>query len=171
MRRGRPAACARTIDTVRGRLHTREDSGIRLDADGRWWHDDEPVVHPKIVRAWNRGIERAPDGRYLLRFGRDFAHVTVDDAPLTVVGLREEGGAIVLALSDERDEPLDPGTLRLSNRGVLYCTARGGTMPARLSRDAHFALGDRLVERDGGYELVVGGRRFTVRSVGTPDAR
>ena len=38
------------------KLHTREQSGIRLDRQLRWWHDDEPVEHPKIIEAFNRGL-------------------------------------------------------------------------------------------------------------------
>ncbi len=146
-----------------GRLHTREDSGLRLDAEGRWWHDDVLVEHPRIVEVFNRGIERADDGRYLIRVGPDWAHVQVDDAPLTVVGARVEADAVILALSDGREERLDPETLRLSPAGVLSCTARGGTLPARFSRDAHFVVGDRLTERGGRYVLQVGDRSFPLR--------
>jgi hypothetical protein len=69
---------------------------------------------------------------------------------------------VVLALSDETEEPLDPSTLRVSPQGVLYCRVRGGAMPARFSRNAHFTVGERLTEGAGGYELKLGGKTFLV---------
>src|SRR4051794_23673506 len=105
------------------RLHTREDSGIQLDREGRWFHDGELVEHPRIVHAWNRGIEPAPDGRFILRFGNDWCFFTVEDAPLQVTGLHGEEGGLVLQLSNEAVEPLDPATLT-EDGGVLYCVTR-----------------------------------------------
>ncbi len=147
---------------MRGRLHTREDSGIRLDAEGRWWHDGEPVTHPRIIEAWNRGIERDERGRYILRFGKDWAVIAVDDAPIQVVGARPQADVFVLALSDGREETLDPSTLELAADGVLHCRVRGGEMPARFSRSAQFVVGEHLTEDRGSYKLTVAGRRYDV---------
>ncbi|MFN7131641.1 MAG: DUF1285 domain-containing protein, partial [Myxococcales bacterium] len=94
-----------------GRLHTREDSGIHLDRDGRWFHDGALVEHPRIVRAWNRGIGRADDGRLVLRFGHDWCFFTAEDAPLHVLGVHSDGHGLVLRLSNETDELFDPASL------------------------------------------------------------
>jgi hypothetical protein len=145
-------------------LHTHEDSGIRLDAEGQWWHDGERVTHPKIIDAWNRGIERDDSGRCIIRFGADWAVIQVDDVPIQVLGARLHGGGVVLALSDGRSEPLDASTLHLSRAGVLYCKVRSGTLPARFSRNAHFIVGEQLEEREGEFVLELGGETFTVRS-------
>jgi len=147
---------------MRGRRHTREDSGIVLDREGRWLHDGEPVTHPKIVEAFNRGIERAPDGRYLLRFGDDWCYVHVEDAPLTVeVALPQDGRAVGLRFSNGASELLRPETLAL-REGVLYCRSEAG-LPARFSRSAQFALGSLLEEREGGgFVLKLDGREHPV---------
>ncbi|MGC4123104.1 MAG: DUF1285 domain-containing protein [Myxococcales bacterium] len=143
-----------------GRLHTREDSGLVLDREGRWFHDGVLVENPKIAEAFSRGIERDEQGRYVLRFGNDWCFVTVQDAPLQVESLTAAPGGIVLALSNGRREPLRPETLRLRGE-VLYCTAQAG-LTARLSRSAQFALGGLLEERPGGYVLVLAGREHPV---------
>lgn len=143
------------------RLHTREDSGLLLDREGRWFHDGVLVEHPKIVEAFNRGLERDGEGRYVLRFGDDWCFVAVEDAPLQVEAATETGGAVQLELSNGRAEPLRPETLSLKD-GVLYCVAESG-LAARFGRSAHFSLGSRLEERPGGYVLVLGGREWPLR--------
>jgi hypothetical protein len=137
----------------KGRLHTREDSGIVLDREGRWLHDGEPVEHPKIIDAFNRGIERAPDGRYVLRFGGDWCFITVEGAPLQVLQALIEPGGVRLKLSNGKSEPLAPQTLS-TWEGVLYCVTASG-MAARFSRAAQSALAPLLRERAGGFELEV----------------
>lgn len=145
-----------------GRLHTREDSGLVLDRDGRWFHDGEPVEHPKIVEAFNRGLERAPDGRYLLRFGPDWCYVTVEDAPLQVAVALEVDGRVALKLSSGATESLRPETL-WERGGVLYCLSQAG-LPARFGRSAQVALGSLLEERPGGFVLVLQGREHPIAS-------
>lgn len=147
-------------EKMQGRRHTREDSGLVLDREGRWFHDGEPVEHPKVVEAFNRGLERDGQGRYVLRVGEDWCFVAVEDAPLQVESLMPSPDEVVLELSNGRREPLRPETLTLKD-GVLYCVAESG-LTARLSRSAQFALGSLLEERDGGYVLVLAGREHRI---------
>ena len=136
------------------RWHTREDSGIRLDREGRWWHDGERIEHPKIVEAFNRGLTPEADGRYKLSFGNDWCFVEVEDAAYRVLGLeRNAGGPPVLALSDRTHEPLIPETLAVESDQVFSCRVKGGRAKARFSRDAQAALGELLEERAGGIWL------------------
>ena len=137
--------------------HTRVHSGIRLDPEGRFWHDGEEVLHPAIARAWHRGLDRAPDGRYLIRFGDDWAFVTIDDAPVVVRRVLLAGDDVSLWLSNDDREPLRPETLNRSVEGVLYCRTRGDHR-ARFSRQAQADLGPVLAEERG---------RFLVRAFGT----
>lgn len=147
------------------RWHTREDSGIRLDREGRWWHDDEPVEHPKIVEAFNTGLQPTEDGRFKLVFGRDWCFVQVEDAAYRVVAVDElPDGRLSLRLSDRTAELLEPGTLKVEDDGVLTCRVKEGRAKARFGRDAQFAVGERLTERDGRVVLRVGGRDYPVDS-------
>lgn len=146
------------------RLHTREDSGIRLDADGHWWHDDEPVEHPRIIEAFNQSLQPTGDGRFKLVFGWDWCFVQVDGPAYRVAAVHVIDDALELALSDRTQEPLVPDTLHLSEEGVLQCRVKGGRALARFSRDAQFQLGE-LLEEDpsGGFVLRTGGRTHPVR--------
>ncbi|AKU91799.1 DUF1285 domain-containing protein [Vulgatibacter incomptus] len=153
------------------RLHTRVDSGIRLDAHGRFWHDDEPVRHPAIVRAWHQGLERAPDGRYLLRFGRDWAYVTIEDAPYQVTRVVPEDDHLDLRLSDESREPLDPATLARSREQVIYCRVKGDHR-ARFSRQAQADLIPYLREDGGSFFVSFGDRSWAISDdPGSPPPR
>ena len=66
------------------RWHTREDSGIRLDAALRWWHDDEPIEHPRIIELFNTSLVLDDEGRYQLQIGKDWCYVQVEDAAYEV---------------------------------------------------------------------------------------
>ena len=42
-------------------------SGIRLDADGHFWHEGGEVTHHGLRAAFFRWLDRNPDGRWVLR--------------------------------------------------------------------------------------------------------
>lgn len=138
------------------RWHTREDSGIRLDRQLRWWHDDEPIEHPKIIELFNKGLAPTDDGKFKLTVGNDWCFVTVEDAAYSVSVLDEENGQLWLRLSDRTAEPLDPVSLQLDAEGVVIAKVKNGRAKARFSRDAQFALGERLTPAAGGVRLQVG---------------
>lgn len=141
-------------------------SGLRLDREGRWWHEGEAVEHPGLVRALHRWLDRLADGRYVVRFTAEaFAYVEVEDAPRLVRSLRREGtGAearVFLYLSDEREEELPYATLRVGAGGALYCRLRGG-LEARFTRPAHYLLGEMIEESGSGFVLAAAGARWPV---------
>ncbi len=137
------------------RWHTREDSGIRLDRQLRWWHDDELIEHPRIVETFNQGLKPAGDGKFKLEVGQDWCFVIVEDAAYRVVALDEAEGKLWARLSDRTGEPLDLATLALDREGVVTVRVKHGEAKARFSRDAQFALGERLHSDGAGVRLRV----------------
>lgn len=131
------------------RWHTREDSGIRLDRLLRWWHDDEPIEHPKIIEAFNRGLKLTEDGRFQLHFGNDWCFVEVEDAAYEVRTLEVAADGLLLSLSDRTRELLDVATISTAFDGAFLCRVKGGRAKARFSRPAHIELGQTFEERDG----------------------
>ncbi|MEK6608451.1 MAG: DUF1285 domain-containing protein [Myxococcota bacterium] len=139
-------------------------TGLRLDRDGRWWHEGGRVEHAGMARAFSRWVDRLDDGRYVLRLDeKRYAYVEVEDAPLVARSARVEGVGVRvwLSLSDETEEALDPATLARRG-GQLYCRARGGRLPCRLAPQAVYALGDALREEEGGVVLEIGGKRYAI---------
>ena len=146
------------------RWHTREDSGIRLDARLRWWHDDEPIEHPKIIEVFNASLVLDEEGRYQLQIGKDWCYVQVEDAAYEVrtVDVNPDG-RVSVRLSDRTAEALDLPSLSLAPDGVLCCRVKRGRAKARFSRDAQYQLGELLEQDDAGHLFLrAGQRRFAV---------
>lgn len=139
--------------------HTREDSGLRIDRQFNWWHDDERIEHPNIIEAFNQGLRVEPDGRITLHFGNDWCFVVVEDAPFRVVAVDTAAdGRVSVRLSDRTAEWLDVKTLELDDDGVLSTRVKGGAAKARFGRDAQFQLA-QLLEVEGGVVRLRTGER------------
>ncbi len=136
------------------------ETRIRRDACGRWWNGEDAITHPGLVRAFDAWIELTSEGRYVLSNDINWAYVTIEGAPIDVRACRLAPEGCTLVLSDGREEPLALRTLRESEDGVLYCTVRGGTMPARFDAHAAVQLSDALVETPEGPALAIGGEAF-----------
>jgi hypothetical protein len=150
-------------EAARSLLERLRQTGLRLDREGRWWHEGEPVRHEGLARALHRWIDQLPDGRPVLRLDAvRYAYFECEDTPFVVRSARREGGSFLLWLSDETEERLDPATLSRRGEG-LYCLVKDGRFPARLAHAAVYALGDALREEGGGLVLEVEGREFPIR--------
>lgn len=146
------------------RWHTREDSGLRIDRRGRWFHDDALIEHPNIVEAFNRGLRVQPDGRVQLHFGNDWCFVVVEQCAFTVIAVDEtDDEALSIRLSDRTAERLELSTLAVDDEGVLVARVKGGLATARFSREAQFQLAERFV--DEGPHLAV---RVGTKTLPTP---
>ena len=136
-------------------------SGIRLDGDGRFWHEGQEVTHAGLRAAFFRWLDRNPDGRWVLRLDeKRFVWLDVDDAPFVVRSARWDGGRAVGRLSDDREVALALPTLH-ERGGQRYVTLERG-FEARLSTAAWNALAERMVERDGRAFLDAEGGPFPV---------
>jgi hypothetical protein len=143
---------------------TSRESTIRLDGDGRFWHDGQRVDHPSLEKALHSWIARHPDdGRFILTNGYDWTYFQVDDVPYTVRSLRVSPGAVTLELSDDTEEPLAPETLRVGRGDALYAKVKAGRFEARFSRHAQTALAPILEESpDHTLSLHIGSRAYPI---------
>lgn len=144
------------------------ETTIRRDAQGRWFHDGDPLEHPNLTRSFDRWIERAEDGRYCLKNDINWAYVTIEGAPLFVRSLRFDADEAWLLLSNECEERLVPETLRQSEDGALHCDVAGGTLVARFDHHAQTQLERVLREDERGVYLAFGGGRVRPPVVGDP---
>jgi hypothetical protein len=134
----------------------REQSGLRLDREGRFWHRGDPVEHARTVAVLHQGIHRAPDGRWATRIGKDWAYLEVEDAGLFV---RRIEGRRAQLVSGEWVE-FDPAALASGADDALYARVRGER--ARLTRPAQLSLADQLREEGGRFFLELEGRHFPI---------
>jgi hypothetical protein len=135
------------------------ESTLRLDREGRFWHDGELVEHPRLADALHSWISRHPDDhRYILTNGYDWTYFTVDDAPFQVRSVLHDQGGLRLRLSGGHEvEPLD---LSVAEDGSLYARVEldGQPYEARFSRHAQAQLDPALEERDGVIGVRAGAR-------------
>lgn len=141
---------------LRGR--TRE-TDIRRDGGGRWFNGEDPITHPQLTRSFDGWIDRADDGRFCLRNAINWAYVEIEGPAYFVKDVVPSPGGVELLLSGDLREPLDPGSLRQSPEGVLWCTVREGRCPARFESHAMAKMSDWIREDDRGIYVLVGGRK------------
>jgi hypothetical protein len=132
--------------------HTRE-STIVLDRAGRFWHDNARIEKPSLVRALTSWIRRHPDdGRFILENGYDWTYFTVEDVPFFVEAARGENGPdgfqLLLKLSDDSVEILNPEGMWIGPQDALYVQVKGGRFEARFTQRAQLALAPLLVAGD-----------------------
>ena len=133
---------------------TRETK-IRRDARGRWFNDDVEITHVLLTKAFDRWLERAPDGsgRWCLSNRINWAFVEVDGPGRFV--RRFDASTMTMTLSDDSVQRLDPTSLWQASDGSLSCALANG-MTARFDRAAMMDLAGVLDEDDDGVFLTFG---------------
>jgi hypothetical protein len=130
------------------------ESTIRLDSEGRFFHEGLLVEHPGLAAGMHSWISRHPDdGRYILTNGYDWTYFTVEDAPYSVKSLEPRDNEVVLHLSDGTEEPWNVGATKVGKGDALYTSvkanAKGGPYDAKFSRHAQTQLAPLLVDGEG----------------------
>ncbi len=67
------------------------DMDLCIAADGRWWHEGEPISRAKLVRLLATLLRRDPEG-YCLVTPVERWRIQVEDLPLVIVEADLEGG-------------------------------------------------------------------------------
>ncbi len=133
-------------------------SGIRLDGDGRFWHEGAEVTHHGMRAAFWRWLDRNHDGRWVLRLDdKRFVYLDVDDVPYVVRSARWQGDRAMVRLSDDSEEELDYGSVHLRGERA-YCSVKQGRFDARIATLAWHTLAERI---DDG-KLRAAGRTFAI---------
>lgn len=137
----------------------RRSIDLRLDAEGRWFHEGEPFVHAGLIAAFNRGIDVLPDtGEPILRVGTHWCYIRCDDMPFVVRSVHVAGDALSLTLNTEAVVSCPPDALRVNDAGLVYADL-GPHRRARFGRAAQAALADLFVPdatAPSGVAVVVG---------------
>jgi hypothetical protein len=139
-------------------------SGIRLDREGRFWHEGRAITHGRFRKTLLRWLDVLDDGRPILRLdAQRFAYVEVDDAHLLAVAAHWRGNRVFLVLNDGSEEELDYASLCVDPRDdALYCSVRGGRLEARITTAAYYEIATRIVEEDGRFSLRASGNAFPI---------
>ena len=138
----------------------REQSGLRLDKEGRFWHRGGLVEHARTSAVLHQGIHRAPDGRWATRIGKDWGYLDVEDAALWIRRIDPLADRLNAQLASGDWVDVDPSTLASGAEDALYARVRGER--ARLTRAAQLSLSDHLREERGRFFLDLGGKSFPI---------
>ncbi len=139
---------------------------LRLDREGRFWHEGQLVTHPRLLKALHRWIDMLEDGRYILRIDEmRYVYLDVEDAPFLVRTVQIErsknGIHIWVLLSDETEEELEYKTLVVGKDSALYCKVKDRFW-ARFSRQAYYLIGEFIEEYQDGFALRAGGALWPI---------
>jgi hypothetical protein len=141
---------------------------IYIDKDGRWFHREAEMVHHEIIGHFYRHMEMDADGRIIINWRGERCYVEVEDTPFIVKRVSKiepdqgTSESFELYLSDGEREELSPESLRLGEKGVLYCSVREGTFPARFSRPAYYQLAEHIREEKGKFYLPFKGEKYFI---------
>lgn len=126
------------------------ETGIRRDRFGRWTDQGQPLQHRGLCDAFDRWLERAPDGRFRVRNAINWGYVEIEGTQNRVKSVIIDSNSIVLRLSSGSQAILVSDTLRYDAHGVLYCFAGEPAEWVSFGKQASFQLAPLLEEQDGG---------------------
>lgn len=132
---------------------------IQVDRDGQMSHNGAPLVHPTIIKLIFASVH-LEDGHYIVRLDDQACELEVADTFFVVARAEPAGESVRLTLNDGSTEQLDPQSLWIGRNEVLYCRVKGGRFPARFTRPAYYQMAELVVEAEGGFALLLGGRRW-----------
>jgi hypothetical protein len=66
-------------------------SGMRIGADGTWFHEGEPITRAAMVRLFSTVLRREADGSHVLVTPVEKLTIDVDVTPFRATAMRQEG--------------------------------------------------------------------------------
>lgn len=124
-------------------------SGMRIARDGSWYHNDEPIRRPAMVRLFSTVLRRESDGRHVLVTPVEKLEIDVETTAFRAIEMQSEGEGrdrrIAFALDSGDAVVLGPDhPLRIvetPNGPSPRLLVRHG-LEAELSRSAYYELAD-----------------------------
>jgi len=138
-------------------IHT---SRLTFRSDGRWYADDDPVLHERLARLFSRYLRRKPGGGYEIWIDERYhADVEIEDTPYVITAVdADAAGDFTVDLNDGTTELLNADSLQVGAKDVLYCRVKNGSERARFLRAAYYQLANFIEEVGPGlFQLRRGG--------------
>ena len=158
-------------------LETIAPCDIRIDKEGVWYYREQEMFRRDIVNYFYQHLKRDTEGRYLIELEDERCYLEIEDAPFivrSVLNTKDEPkgtqAALLVNLSDDSVEELDPRTIWIGEGNVLYCRVKGGSFKARFSRPGYYQLAERIAyeEASDRYELIMNDHRYIIRDESPP---
>ncbi len=133
---------------------------ITIKTDGKWYHKGAEIIRKDIIKFFYEHMDLDEKGRYVISWRNERCVVDVEDTAFFVQAVEKIDSSFILHLSDETQEKLDPNTLYIGERNVLYCRVKGGRFPARFLRPAYYQIANYIEEDKDGYFLYSEGKKY-----------
>jgi hypothetical protein len=78
-------------------------SGMRIAADGTWFHDGAPINRPAMVRLFSTVLRREADGSHVLVTPHEKLTIDVEAAAFRAIAMRQEGDGEARRIAFELD--------------------------------------------------------------------
>ena len=144
----------------------RRSVDLKVDAEGRWWHEGERFTHPRLIAYFNRQLGWH-QGEATLSIGERWCYVGCEVTPFLILKLElDEDAGLSACLNTEERLPLR--SLELQGE-VLFAQLKEDRL-ARLSRHAQAQCSTWLreatlteAEASSGFVLEREGRVWPIR--------
>lgn len=134
-----PEEWAARLDQLRRSLD------LRMDHEGRWYHEGERFEHPRLIALFDRGIDAHPEsGEPIVHIGDKWCYFTADDTPFIVRRLESTPETLVAHLNNTEIHPI-PASGFESEGDFIYVQLTENRR-ARLDRDSQNQLWGWLEE-------------------------
>lgn len=141
-----------------------------IDADGTLWHEGGELDDPPTLKLFMKNMAEFPEGgaeKWRVFCQGEECRITAEDVPYVVQDLEIHGDGVLLKFPGGYEEKLDPATLQVGARNVLYCRIRGGAFMARFNRKSYLGLAKHIQYdslKDVFY-LIVDNKRYPINGV------
>lgn len=126
-------------------------SGMRIDREGRWFHEGKRIEREALVRLFASVLRREPDGRHVLVTPAEKLDIDVELAALRVTAMSDEGDGearrIGFQLSDGGALIVGPEHPLRFVEGLPLVAVRHG-IEASLERPVWYELADMALAAD-----------------------
>lgn len=142
------------------------DSGMRVAADGTWYHEGSIVPRPAMVRAFSTLLMRDEQGQHWLVTPDTRQSVAVEDAAFVAVDMQARPGGLAFRLNTGElivAGPDHPIVARGdSETPAIYLGVRHGC-EARLDRSTWLQLANHALSEGGDLAVTSQGERFSLQ--------
>ena len=142
---------------------------IFIDKNGKWFHKGIEMIHKGIINEFYRSLTTDSSGEYLIIRGEEKCYLEVEDTPYIITRVefnnaeKSSEERIILFLTDDTRENLEPGTLCVGDENVLYCSIKNNTFKARFSRAAYYQLASHITEEGDKYYLPLNNKKYYIK--------
>ncbi|MBI2082231.1 MAG: hypothetical protein HYT76_01555 [Deltaproteobacteria bacterium] len=132
-----------------------------IDDEGVVWHDKVPFDDPDLIAFFLKNLEPYSGGKFRVLCQGEECIISCQDIPYVV----QEIDLPFLIFPGGYQEALDPTTLWVGKKNVLYCKVREGRFSARFNRKSYLELAKSIQQdpKSGQYYLVIDKKKYPIK--------